>query len=135
MKDNIRKKYGSILSNIEPTKPINVEQTSKVKPLSLKMVLGEETFNFYNQYLYDFNDGVVKIIQEKTEIKKIDFNLYSEFCNKYIKSIINNEKSSNGRVIVNYLNAISVVMNNDDNERNINYMVAIMYETYYLKNS
>lgn len=129
IKDKLRKKYGSILSDINESQNI----INKVKPITLGSVLGDNLSKFYDTYLSDLNIIIMNFIEKQERTIEVSFDTYNKFATLFIESTLLDEEDRNSEVIMNFLNALSIVRNSNDIKDNIQAMVLIMYETYYIK--
>lgn len=129
IKDKLRRKYGSILSDVSQSQSI----VNKVRPITLGIVLGDKLSEFYDTYLSDLNAIVINYIEKQEKTIEVEFDTYNKFATLFIESTLIDKDDRNGEVIMNFLNALSIVRNNNDIKDNIQAMVLIMYETYYVK--
>lgn len=129
IKDKLRKKYGSILSDVSQSQSI----VNKVRPITLGSVLDNKLSGFYDTYLSDLNAIVVNYIEKQEKTIEVSFDTYNKFATVFIESILLDEDDRNSEVIMNFLNALSIVRNNNNIKDNIQAMVLIMHETYYIK--
>lgn len=125
MKEFIENKYKNILVNMKQS-----EDHNKVKDITLNMILGEETYEFYYEYFKDINYIIENRIN-KNNSDKVKFRIYYDYAFEVLISFFRDINDRNKVILENYFNAISILIRNDDINKIIESTILIMYDQYY----
>lgn len=128
MNSDLEMKYGNILESI-----VEDDKSTVDKSLTLGLILGDELIEFYDRYFSDINLIVEEILLNKFGTKNVNTKQYIEICYGLLYSMLLDEDDRNSAIIKNYLNAMSILRNNDDIEDNLIATVLTTYEYNYLK--
>lgn len=128
MNSDLEMKYGNILESI-----VKDDKSTVDKSLTLGLILGDELIEFYDRYFSDINLIVEEILLNKFGTKNVNTKQYIEICYGLLYSMLLDEDDRNSAIIKNYLNAMSILRNNDDIEDNLIATVLTTYEYNYLK--
>ena len=128
MNSDLEMKYGNILESI-----VKDDKSTVDKSLTLGLILGDELIEFYDRYFSDINLIVEEILLNKFGTKNVNTKQYIEICYGLLYYMLLDEDDRNSAIIKNYLNAMSILRNNDDIEDNLIATVLTTYEYNYLK--
>lgn len=110
------------LFNTTPFKP-------KSEKVTLGLIFGNETADFYERYLHDLHLLTIELIPLQQRKQKVDVKTYYNHASKLLLAFMV-EGNSNKRLIENFFIALSIVINSDDVNELMEATIGMMYELF-----